>query len=140
MGLNKMFSKNTSFLFSFVLFFVAISKIHSIYICHEDYVQTSYNLFCPSSNSIALVFRTSASFLSTGAKRTDCVAQPSLILNASNTITNNLCNYCFSRQPCVLTNSIIDSNNMFASDTYKVSSSYITTPVSIGVFYQCVGK
>ncbi len=123
-----------------IVIYNAVFLPTGIYICQEDYVQTSYNLFCPSSNSIALVFRTSASFLSAGAKRTDCVAQPSLILNASNTITTNLCNYCFSRQPCVLTNTIIDSNSMFSSDTYRVSSTYITTPVSIGVFYQCVGK
>jgi hypothetical protein len=73
-------------------------------------------------------------------QNTTCLTQPSLILNSSDTLTYNLCNYCFSKQPCVITSQVIDDNDMFNYDTYKVDQFYSPIPVSVGIFYICVDR
>jgi len=97
-------------------------------------------LFCQDKDQVSLVISTSASFVSTNVLNATCLSQPSLILNSSNTLTSNLCNYCFDKNPCSITNQVIDDNGMFNDDTYQTALNYSPIPISVGIFYICVDQ
>jgi len=114
--------------------------LKDVTICKEDYKQTNYNLFCPNDRQIVYIYRTSASFVDATSLRQDCIAQPTLVLNQSNALATTACSFCFDKRPCVITSSFIDSNRMFNAETYRVGSRYVQEPISIGIFYQCLGN
>ena len=113
-------------------------NLKGITICYEDYPETHYNLFCQNKSQVSIVTKTTASFVTTNVLNASCLTQPSLILNSSDTLTFNLCNYCFNKNPCSITSQIIDDNGMFNADTYQVAKNYSPTPISVGIFYICV--
>ena len=104
-------------------------------ICISDYKITNYNLYCRNPTQQAIVTRLSASFVPKSQLVFDCITDSTLILNNSNSLSINVCNYCYDQNPCVINSDIIDKNRLFSPETYNAGSMYNGVPINVCIHF-----
>ena len=122
-----------------VAFGGSVNMTNSLTICIEDYKQTNYYLFCRNNQQVVLVERLQVSFIARSNPNFNCLIQPSLSLNASSTIVDASCSYCFNTQTCIITSDFLDQNKLFEGNTFQVGNTFYQSPISLRIVYSCIG-